>query len=109
MEGAAIAWLLLNGAYVVFILPRVHHHILNRPVLPFVAGTILPFLLLALLSFIPVKLAASGWQNSSGSVRELAAFVVAAALYVGIGFFLLGKEMRVIVTSSVHWPRWRRS
>ena len=109
VAGAAVAWILLNAVYIVIILPLVHRRILRIPVSPFVAYTMLPFLTLAVLSFLPSRLVTSGWHNSFGSVGEISAFAVSVALYVGIGFCLLGKEMRAVLTSSVRWPGWRRA
>ncbi len=65
IDGAALAWLLLNAGYVVFLLPRVHHRILNIAVGPYLLHVLMPPAALALVCFGPAKLLADRAPQST--------------------------------------------
>jgi len=94
INGAAIAWMLLNISYVVFLLPIVHRSVLDIPVGPWLLRILLPFLLLACVSFVPARFMLGDLLPGSQTASGLIAFVVAVLLYVGLGYLLLGKDIR---------------
>jgi O-antigen/teichoic acid export membrane protein len=100
INGAALAWLLLNGAYVVFLVPRVHRQVLHIPVLAYFTGNLLPFAAVAAIAFglfggIAAKLPA----DMTG--LALALLAGACGLYALAGYFLVGVDNQQTIRSSL--------
>ena len=101
--GAALSWLLLNLFYVVFLLPLVHRDILLVPVFPYVLRVLLPFLLLASLSFGFAKFLAVSISPAPPLGSEFIALLSAVLIYSSLGNFLLGNEVQKVVKSSLRF------
>jgi len=92
IEGAAVAWLLLNAGYIVVIVPIVHRNILKIPVIPWLVGILLPFAVLGIITFGGARLITNYLSLTLGF--ELAIIVPAVIAYMGLGYFILGKAVR---------------
>jgi O-antigen/teichoic acid export membrane protein len=99
IEGAALAWLLLNAAYVIFLVPRVHHELLKVAVWPFVLRILAPFAMLAVLAFGLARAVVD--TGSLATPIGLAALTGALLVYTVLGYFLLGNEIRNSVWTSL--------
>ena len=102
IEGAALAWLLLNLVYVVFLIPRVHHRILGVAVWPYLVRVLVPFLLLAVSSFGAARLISDTLSLPTLHGFDLISFAAAVLVYVGLGYFLLGHDLKRTVRSTLH-------
>jgi len=94
INGAALAWLLLNAGYVAFLVPQVHHKILGIPVRPLFLRVLMPFAVLAIFAF-----GGSRWLGLSGAGaiplwQDLAWLCAASTAYATVGLALLGSENR---------------
>jgi O-antigen/teichoic acid export membrane protein len=107
IDGAALAWLLLNACYVAFILPHVHRHLLDIPLRSFFKSVVIPLVLLSAFSFGFTKLLAHGLERISFNSPQIAALLVAGSLYVGIGYLILGPEFRSILGHLSGWFKAR--
>ena len=85
IEGAAVAWLLLNAGYVVVIVSMVRRSILIIPVMPWLMGIFLPFATLGVVTCGSAKLIANYFSLSVGC--EMAIILPPAVAYMGLGYF----------------------
>jgi O-antigen/teichoic acid export membrane protein len=99
IDGAALAWLLLNASYLLLLVPRVHREVLEVAVSPFVLRILAPFMLLGVLTFGLARafVDGSGFATPAG----LAAFGGALLLYGAAGLFLLGNDIRRSMWSTL--------
>lgn len=98
--GAAIAWLVLNALYIPTLLRIVHRQILGISTLRWLATTLLPFVLLAVVTLGGARLfqLASGW---TAEPVPLIAAAAGAAVYVAAGFWLLRAPVRTEIVHSL--------
>jgi O-antigen/teichoic acid export membrane protein len=101
VDGAALAWLLLNTAYVIFLLPRVHHHILGIPVTPYLFHVLLPPIALAVLSFGLARFLVTEFPSSSRPAADATALLFSALAYLSIGYLLIGRKAQAIIKSTL--------
>jgi O-antigen/teichoic acid export membrane protein len=101
INGAALAWLLLNAAYVVFLVPQVHHRILGIPVRAFFQQILLPFAGLAACVFGGVRWLGISDAGAAPLWQDLAWLCVASAIYATAGLALLGTDNRRTLRSSL--------
>jgi O-antigen/teichoic acid export membrane protein len=92
IEGAAVAWLLLNSAYVLAIVPIVHRAVLDIAVASWFSDTLLPFALLGITTFGGTRLIAS--YLSVAPAFELLELAPAVIGYMITGYFFLGPVVR---------------
>lgn len=92
IDGAALAWLLLNVGYVVFLVPQVHRQILHTPVTPYVLGILAPFALMTCCTFGLARVILAARPLISPVGIEI--IVCTLAIYTLLGYFLLGEEQR---------------
>jgi O-antigen/teichoic acid export membrane protein len=99
LEGAALAWLLLNAMYVVLLVPQVHHRILAIPVLPYFQRILLPFTLLVTCVFGACRCLGASATDGSSILRDLAWLAAATVIYAAAGVLLLGTESKLAIRS----------
>lgn len=92
IDGAAGAWLLLNLSYVLVIIPTVHRHILNIPVVEWYFDILLPFAMLGVCAFGGARLVASCLQL--GQDFELLMILPALILYLLASYWLFRDVIR---------------
>ena len=92
VAGAALAWLLLNLGYVVFLVPQVHRKILQIPFTPYILKILAPFGLLVCCTFGLARLIMD--TRPLMSPIGVAIFACTLAVYTLLGYFLLGQELR---------------
>jgi O-antigen/teichoic acid export membrane protein len=94
IAGAAFAWMILNLSYIAAYIPFVHGRILNIPVAPWFTRLLLPFVLLGCATFgLARAVSFLSFPDASAAVQVLV-LAVAAAAYVGLGFLLLGPQLK---------------
>ena len=99
ITGAALAWLLLNALYVIFLVPLVHRLILDLPVGTFLLRVLAPFTTLALVTFGLARMISD--INNFAVPAGVATYAAALFVYAALGWWLLGQEMRRSVWSSL--------
>lgn len=101
IAGAALAWLLLNLGYVVFLVPQVHREILRTPVTPYLLKILLPFGLLACCTFGLARMVVDTLPLVSPA--GIAIFASTLVVYTLLGYLLLGPELRHSVRSFLRF------
>jgi len=99
IEGAALAWLLLNAAYVVFLVPLVHRLVLNVPTRPWLTTIFLPYVALVTVIF-GLTHSLTPLLPDSTIMMEIVLLGGACALYTLAGYFLLGVDNRRNIRSA---------
>ncbi|NJC09944.1 oligosaccharide flippase family protein [Polymorphobacter fuscus] len=93
--GAAGGWLILMVAYVAALIPVVHARLLDIPIIGSLRTIILPFGLLGVGSFgLPWLVIRSDPSFVPTVTSSVGALTVAVALYVSIGYWLVGESLR---------------
>lgn len=92
IDGAALAWLMLNAGYVFVIVPMVHRVILGVPTMPWFSKTLLPFVLIGTAVFGSARIFANCLSLTGGA--ELVLLIPGVIAYGGIGCFFLGSVVR---------------
>ncbi len=101
IAGAALAWLLLNLGYVVFLVPQVHREILCTPFTPYLLKILLPFGLLACCTFGLARMVVATLPLVSPV--GIAIFASTLVVYTLLGYLLLGPELRHSVRSFLRF------
>jgi O-antigen/teichoic acid export membrane protein len=84
--GAALAWVLLNLAYAVLLVPAIHHRVLRTSTRRWLLGTVLPFIVLGVASFgVPALIAEAVFAGRTG---QAGALCVSVLVYSLAAFFL---------------------
>lgn len=98
--GAALAWVFLNGYYVVAWLPFVHRAIVRSTLADWLRGSIVPFLGCGLVAFGTARAVVSlaGWQRLPAT---LAICGVASLVYGALGYRFLDAVLRNAISSRV--------
>jgi O-antigen/teichoic acid export membrane protein len=109
IEGAAAAWLALNGGYALVIVPVVHRTILKIPVAPWYVRTLLPFAILGIATFGLARLLVEYFACKPE--LELAAMALAALAYMFVGYSFLGVSIRNDVSQALRRTTrgWKRA
>ena len=94
IDGAALAWLLLNLTYVIFLIPSVHRSLLMVSTRRWAVRTVLPFAMLGCASFALPRLALNYLSSVPHNAITLTALLVAVAAYAAWGYWLLGPNIR---------------
>jgi O-antigen/teichoic acid export membrane protein len=98
INGAAMAWLLLNIFYVVFFIPIVHRQILDLDLGESLIKIILSFALLSLLTF-GTAYCVLMVINTPSHITEFILYGASSLLYVAGGYFLLGDNLQRMAKS----------
>ena len=99
IAGAALAWLLLNLVYVLYLVPKVYKDILGEPVTPFLLQVLVPFGLLVFCTFGLAHVILG--ESSLISPFGIIIFTSTLLIYALLGYFLLGHELRNYVRSTL--------
>jgi O-antigen/teichoic acid export membrane protein len=99
-DGAALAWMLLNLAYVFFLVPVVHGKLLPVTTRRWFLATLLPFALLGLASFGLPRLFIEQFPSTT-TAGILTALFAGTLIYCGCAYALLGRELQKQLASSV--------
>ena len=106
VDGAALAWLLLNLGYVIVLVPAVHRKILKHSTQGWLVGTVLPFAMAGVGAFAGPKLLSAHLFAASGATTPaLIALAVSTGLYVLFGYRLLGPDIRAEIAALVQVSR----
>lgn len=100
IEGAAIAWLLLNMGYVLVIIPIVHRYIIHIPIKTWFVNILFPFAVLGITVFWTFRLLSDYFMLAQK--YELFMVIPAIIFYIVIGYFLLGKVICADILSTYH-------
>ncbi len=100
ISGAALAWLLLNFVYVVFLVPKVHCEILHTPSNHYLLRILIPFSLLTCCTFGLARLIMD--TNSLTTLMNSAIFCLTLIVYTLLGYFLLGHELKASIRTKLH-------
>jgi O-antigen/teichoic acid export membrane protein len=92
--GAAGAWLALNLAFMLLLLPSVHSRLFGAAAADWFRRTFLPFLALGCVSFSLPKLVIRSWSDTPAPAAEFAALGTAIVIYILLGYFQLGSTIR---------------
>jgi O-antigen/teichoic acid export membrane protein len=103
-NGAALAWILLNLAYALFLVVPIHRHLLGIGVGRWIAHTIVPPFVLGFSCFVPIRILAD--LLPGGAYTAATALIFSVTAYVMAGVYLLHK--REILLLPV-WGRLRSS
>jgi O-antigen/teichoic acid export membrane protein len=98
VNGAAIAWVLLNIFYVVSIVPVVHSQILKLDMGESLVKIIFSLILMSILTFGVASFLLNVISTRS-LIVEFLTYGCAGILYLCSGFFLLGPDIRRVVIS----------
>ncbi len=99
VDGAALAWLLLNLAYVIVLVPVVHRKILKHSTRGWLVGTVLPFAIAGIGAFALPKHLSAHFFAASGATPALIALAISIGLYVLFGYRLLGPDIRTEIAA----------
>ncbi|OHE76495.1 MAG: hypothetical protein A3F67_12265 [Verrucomicrobia bacterium RIFCSPHIGHO2_12_FULL_41_10] len=111
VNGAAIAWMILNLFYLVSLVPFVHWQVLKISSLMWVFEIFIPYSLLGIVSFGLLKWMAHIDQSFIGFSSDLIALIVAILLYGILGLLFLGKDIRrtmeglIVGKLKIFWNR----
>lgn len=95
VDGAALAWLLLNLCYVVVLVPMVTRRLLPSSSRHWMATAVLPFAGLGFATFALSKfLLRASLANPESNMAQATALLVSIALYAAIGYYLLGSQVQ---------------
>lgn len=94
IEGAALAWFLLNAAYVLILVPAVHARVLFTDVIPYARSILLPFAGLTIVSFGGSRIVGSLIWNQEVGLTVLSYCLGAMVLYASVGYLLLGPAIQ---------------
>ena len=103
-DGAALAWMLLNVAYLVFLVPEVHRKLLPISTRKWFLGTLVPFALLGLASFGLPRLIVQQIHGTA-TAGMLFALFSGALIYCGLGYALLGRDIQHEMARSMGLAR----
>jgi O-antigen/teichoic acid export membrane protein len=109
INGAALAWLLLNLVYFVVLVPAVHRKVLDVSTRDWVFQLMLPFALVGAASFAVPRLVSSYLSELPQVIVECAALLLAMVIYGLAGFRLLGPGMQADIKSLPSILRRRSS
>lgn len=107
-DGAALAWMLLNVAYVVFLVPVVHNELLPITTRRWFLDTLLPFALLGLASFGLPRLIVEQFHGTATAGMLLALFA-GVLVYCVFGYTMLGRELQKELASALGFAQPRVS
>ena len=93
IDGAALAWMLLNAAYIVILVPAVHRRLLSTTTRQWLLQAALPFAVLGVTAFALPRLAANHLGGTSAA-GMLIALVVGIVAYGVAGYRLLGPNIQ---------------
>ena len=100
--------MLLNVAYVVFLVPLVHSKLLPIRTRRWLLDTLLPFALLGLVSFGLPRLIVEQFHDTT-TARMLMALIAGVLIYCIFGYLLLGRELQNQLAGSLGFAQRRVS
>lgn len=98
--GAALAWLLLNIAYVLSLLPLVQGRIVGQRTIDWLTANVIPFVVSGIIAFGTARavLVATGW---AGPFQVWGTIALAGLAYAVTAFLFLDRSLRADIRSSL--------